>query len=62
VSSLLNILFLFTKNCILTTVVVAGGIHGLVVVGGIDIPADVGGEISLFVDDKPSIDAPVESK
>jgi hypothetical protein len=35
---------------ILTTVVACGEIHELFV--GCDTPADVGGEISLFVDDR----------
>jgi hypothetical protein len=43
-------------------VVACGEIHELVVVCGIGIPADVGGEISLFVDDRLSIDAPSGSE
>jgi hypothetical protein len=50
------------KKSILTTVVGCGGIHELVVGCDIGIVADVGGEISLFVDDKLSIAAPVVSK
>jgi hypothetical protein len=45
-----------------TGVVVCGEIHELFVVCDIGIFVDVVGEISLFVDDKLSIDAPVESK
>jgi hypothetical protein len=46
---------------ILTAVVACGEIHELVVVV-CGILAVVGGEISLFVDDKTSIVGPAESK
>ncbi len=42
--------------------VACGEIHELVVVCGIGTPADVGGEISLFVAGRPSIVAPIGSE
>jgi hypothetical protein len=53
--------FSYLSQSILTAVVACGEIHGFVVCG-MEIPADVGGEISLFVDDILSIDAPIESE
>jgi len=45
-----------------TAVVACGEIHALFVVCDNGIPADVGGEISVFIEGKLSLVTPVESK